>query len=56
MVAAALKEGATATIGGKSLGGGRSGFFYPPTVLKNATPQMTCGKEEIFGPVAPVIK
>ena len=33
---------------------GRS--FYEPTVLAEATPQMRCVTEEIFGPVAPVLR
>lgn len=56
MVDAAIKEGAVATIGGKQLTNDRRGYFYPPTVLKNASPNMACGREEIFGPVAPIIK
>jgi malonate-semialdehyde dehydrogenase (acetylating)/methylmalonate-semialdehyde dehydrogenase len=29
----------------------RSGFFLGPTILDHVTPQMTVGREEIFGPV-----
>lgn len=32
------------------------GNFYEPTLLTNVNPDMTCVKEEIFGPVAPVLK
>jgi succinate-semialdehyde dehydrogenase/glutarate-semialdehyde dehydrogenase len=38
--------------------GGRvnsEGFFYSPTVLADATPDMKVMAEETFGPVAPVI-
>uniref|UniRef100_A0A5K3FYE9 Aldedh domain-containing protein n=1 Tax=Mesocestoides corti TaxID=53468 RepID=A0A5K3FYE9_MESCO len=56
MVDAAIRDGAVATIGGKRVDDGRPGFYYPPTVLKHATPQMSCGRQEIFGPVAPVIR
>ena len=56
MVDTAVREGAIATIGGKRVDVGGRGFFYSPTVLKNATASMTCGREEIFGPVAPIIK
>lgn len=39
-------------------GGGRlerPGFFFAPTVLSEVTPQMRVAREEVFGPVAPVI-
>ncbi|VDN13124.1 unnamed protein product [Dibothriocephalus latus] len=55
LVESSISEGAVPTIGGKSLSDGRKGFFYPPSVLRNCTPKMACGREEIFGPVAPVI-
>ena len=42
--------GATALTGGSA-----DGLFYPPTVLAGVTPQMAAFREEIFGPVAPVI-
>jgi succinate-semialdehyde dehydrogenase / glutarate-semialdehyde dehydrogenase len=48
-----LSEGATLVLGGKVPGG--PGAFYPPTLLADVTPQMTAGKEETFGPVAPLI-
>ena len=32
------------------------GFFYRPTILENVTNNMTCAREEIFGPVLTVIK
>ncbi|KAM3182735.1 hypothetical protein ACTXT7_011725 [Hymenolepis weldensis] len=56
MVDAAIKEGAVATIGGKQVASELRGYYYPPTVLKNASANMACGGEEIFGPVAPIIK
>jgi benzaldehyde dehydrogenase (NAD) len=36
-------------------GGSHEGLFYRPTVLGNVTPSMAAFREEIFGPVAPVI-
>jgi acyl-CoA reductase-like NAD-dependent aldehyde dehydrogenase len=39
-------------------GGGcpeRDGYFMEPTILRGVTPDMTVAKEEIFGPVLPVI-
>lgn len=36
-------------------GGTHDGLFYAPTVLGGVTPAMPAFREEIFGPVAPVI-
>jgi benzaldehyde dehydrogenase (NAD) len=36
-------------------GGSHQGLFYRPTVLSDVTPSMAAFREEIFGPVAPVI-
>jgi len=36
-------------------GGSHDGLFYRPTVLGGVTPSMAAFREEIFGPVAPVI-
>lgn len=54
LVNEAVEQGATATVGGgrHDLGG----LFYQPTVLTGATPEMRLFQEEIFGPVAPVVK
>jgi len=49
----AIGKGATALVGGKRVNGG--GWFYEPTVLGGVTPDARVLKEEIFGPVAPVI-
>ncbi len=46
---AGIASGAEATAGGKSLD--RPGYFVQPTVLKNATAEMSVVREEIFGPV-----
>jgi succinate-semialdehyde dehydrogenase/glutarate-semialdehyde dehydrogenase len=51
-VESAVKAGATVRLGGV-LGQG-PGFFYPPTVLTNVTPEMDIMANETFGPVAPV--
>ncbi len=46
--------------GGRILTGGRShalgGNFYEPTVIADASKDMQCFREEIFGPVAPVFR
>lgn len=31
------------------------GYFYQPTVLKNVSPDSSVIREEIFGPVAPIL-
>ena len=49
-----LAAGATLRVGGKPLGG--AGFYYPPTVLDNVTPDMAAFCEETFGPVAAIIR
>jgi benzaldehyde dehydrogenase (NAD) len=36
-------------------GGTHEGLFYRPTVLAEVSPDMTAWREEIFGPVAPVL-
>jgi len=53
-VQASIALGAKAVLGGKLPEG--PGAYYPPTVLINLTPEMPAFKEELFGPVAAVIK
>jgi succinate-semialdehyde dehydrogenase/glutarate-semialdehyde dehydrogenase len=45
--------GATVRTGGRPVEG--AGFFYPPTVLADVPPGAPVLREEIFGPVAPVV-
>ncbi|MBC7767163.1 MAG: NAD-dependent succinate-semialdehyde dehydrogenase [Phycisphaerales bacterium] len=54
MVAEALAAGATALTGGKKHPAGAQ--FYTPTVLADVTRDMRVNTEEIFGPVAPLIR
>lgn len=54
MVEDALSRGATLVCGGKQLAD-LGPNFYQPTVLTGVTSQMRVFREEIFGPVAPVI-
>ena len=52
-------EGARATTGGRAAslhGGLEGGFFVEPTVFAGVTPDMRISREEIFGPVLPVLK
>ncbi len=46
---AGIAEGAEASAGGEALD--RPGYFVQPTVLKNASADMSIVREEIFGPV-----
>ncbi|MDG4780412.1 NADP-dependent succinic semialdehyde dehydrogenase [Micromonospora sp. WMMD961] len=46
----AVENGATVLCGGELPGG--DGWFYPPTVVTDLTPQMRMWTEEVFGPVA----
>ena len=54
LVTEAVREGAKVLTGGDLHGLG--GLFYMPTVLVDATPDMALFQEEIFGPVAPIVK
>jgi succinate-semialdehyde dehydrogenase/glutarate-semialdehyde dehydrogenase len=53
LVAATLAKGATALTGGAASEG--EGFYYPPTVLVDVDPQAPVLRNEIFGPVAPIV-
>lgn len=54
IVADAVDKGARLATGGKRHA--RGGTFYEPTVLADVTTDMACTSEEIFGPVAPVVR
>ena len=56
LVADAIAQGAEVRAGGARVEQGVSGYFYEPTVLAEATPNMAISREEIFGPVAPVYR
>lgn len=53
LVDAAISNGAVATLGGSPVDG--PGFFYEPTVLGNVEHGSPICREEIFGPIAPVV-
>lgn len=53
LVRAAVKDGATALIGGTRPD--RQGYYFEPTVLVNVEPGAAILGEEIFGPVAPIV-
>ncbi|MFC4016812.1 NADP-dependent succinic semialdehyde dehydrogenase [Micromonospora sp. GCM10011542] len=46
----AVEQGATVLCGGELPAG--AGWYYPPTVVTDLTPQMRMWAEEVFGPVA----
>ncbi|QCI96741.1 aldehyde dehydrogenase family protein [Agrobacterium larrymoorei] len=50
------KEGAKLAFGGEVLERGTPGFFLQPTLFTEATNDMRISREEIFGPVAAVIR
>jgi len=54
LVDQALQNGAKATVGGQIDPIGER--FFQPTVLTNVSPEMSVATQEIFGPVAPLIK
>ncbi len=54
LVEDARAKGAKILCGGRRHALGRT--FYEPTVLADVTPQMRCVSEEIFGPVAPLLR
>jgi acyl-CoA reductase-like NAD-dependent aldehyde dehydrogenase len=49
-----VETGARLIVGGQSSPG--RGFFFPPTVLTDVTPNMPVAIEETFGPVAAIIR
>jgi succinate-semialdehyde dehydrogenase/glutarate-semialdehyde dehydrogenase len=57
LVQGALKDGARLAAGGRRLTDGpySKGLYYAPTVLMQVREEMAVAKEEIFGPVAPVM-
>jgi succinate-semialdehyde dehydrogenase/glutarate-semialdehyde dehydrogenase len=54
LIADAASKGAKITLGGKrhKLGG----TFFEPTIMRDATPEMACAREEIFGPVVTLFR
>jgi aldehyde dehydrogenase (NAD+) len=50
------KEGAKLAAGGERLKRGTEGFYLEPALFVDTTSQMTINRDEIFGPVASVIR
>jgi len=54
LVDVTVKEGGDVVAGGES--GAGDGYFFKPTVLANVRPGSTILNEEIFGPIAPIVR
>jgi alpha-ketoglutaric semialdehyde dehydrogenase len=50
------KEGAKLAAGGRRLERDQQGYYLEPALFTDTTPSMTINREEIFGPVAAVIR
>src|SRR5918999_5547877 len=50
------KEGAKLAAGGRRLERDKQGYYLEPALFTDTTPAMTINREEIFGPVAAVIR
>lgn len=55
-IAIGRKEGATLAFGGERLNRDTPGFYLSPALFTNCTNSMRISREEIFGPVASVIR
>lgn len=53
LVEDAAKRGATVLTGGAPLK--QEGFYFPPTVISGVSPDAEITRDEIFGPIAPVM-
>src|SRR5262249_34404955 len=54
-----VKEGAALAVDGRMhpvIGGDADGFWLGPSVLDHVTPEMSCYRDEIFGPVLSVVR
>jgi lactaldehyde dehydrogenase/glycolaldehyde dehydrogenase len=58
MVRNAKEAGAEIVLGGEPLTGGPydKGYWFPPTLITNVHQQMEIMREEVFGPVIPIMK
>ncbi|WP_286829559.1 MULTISPECIES: aldehyde dehydrogenase family protein [Kordiimonas] len=52
----AVVEGGTLVCGGNRLADKPEGYFMAPALITDTTPEMTINREEVFGPVASVVK
>lgn len=56
LVADAVQKGATVECGGQRPDGFNTGWFYEPTILTGCTAEMDLLNEEVFGPVAAIVR
>uniref|UniRef100_A0A8C5C320 methylmalonate-semialdehyde dehydrogenase (CoA acylating) n=1 Tax=Gadus morhua TaxID=8049 RepID=A0A8C5C320_GADMO len=58
LIQSGVDEGATLLLDGRAVNvkGYENGNFVGPTIISNVKPEMTCYKEEIFGPVLVVLE
>jgi succinate-semialdehyde dehydrogenase / glutarate-semialdehyde dehydrogenase len=59
LVSDAVSKGAVVVSGGTRVAvgvNGGKGYFFAPTVLDHCRPGMKCVDEEVFGPIAPIIR
>ncbi len=52
----ALQEGATLAFGGENVNAGSEGYYMQPVLFTDTTNDMTINRDEVFGPVACVIR
>ncbi|MBK8023287.1 MAG: NAD-dependent succinate-semialdehyde dehydrogenase [Chloroflexi bacterium] len=55
LVTATVEAGAQLVAGGSRPAELSRGYFYQPTILTHVTPEMPAYREELFGPVMPII-
>ncbi len=56
LVKSAIDQGAKLVLGGKRPANLPKGYYVVPTALTGVTPDMTIYREEVFGPVAVIVK
>jgi len=52
----AVVEGGTLVCGGNRIADKPEGYYMTPALITDTTPEMTINREEVFGPVASVVK
>lgn len=55
MIADSVAQGAQIITGGKRPDDPARGYFFQPTVIAGLTPEMSVVREELFGPVMPIL-
>lgn len=55
-IESAKEDGAKLVVGGSRIRTETGGYFLPPTIFENVSPDMRLAREEVFGPVLAVMK